>query len=86
MVSAVTAFEMNEFFTDTQVEGPFGKWVATHRFEAVPEGTRVSDHIQYEPPGGLLGLVLTAAFIERDLQRIFAYRTAKLREPLAGRE
>jgi ligand-binding SRPBCC domain-containing protein len=82
MVSEITAFEAPVTFTDTQVEGPLGKWVHTHHFEAVPEGTRVSDHVEYEPPGGLLGLVVKAGTIERDLQWIFEYRAKKVAELL----
>src|SRR5690242_13443638 len=63
VVSEITAFEPPATFTDTQVEGPFRKWVHTHRFEAVPGGTRVSDRVEYEPPGGLLGLIVKAGMI-----------------------
>jgi ligand-binding SRPBCC domain-containing protein len=82
MVSDVTAFEPPVAFADTQVEGPFRKWVHAHRFEAVDGGTRVSDRVEYEPPGGMLGLVATAAMIERDLKWVFEYRTAKSAELL----
>jgi ligand-binding SRPBCC domain-containing protein len=84
MVSEITALEAPSSFTDTQVEGPFGKWVHTHRFEAVPEGTRVSDRVEYEPPSGMLGLVVRAGMIERDLTWIFDYRTKRAAELLAG--
>ena len=82
VASEVTAFESGVSFTDAQVEGPFGKWVHTHHFEAVDGGTLVKDHIEYEPPGGLLGLVVTAGLIERDLRWIFAFRAKKLAELL----
>ena len=82
VVSEITAFDPPVTFTDTQVEGPFGKWVHTHRLEAVPGGTRVNDHVEYEPPGGLLGLVARPSLIEHDLKWIFEYRTRKLMELL----
>lgn len=78
LVSEVVAFEPNVSFTDVQREGPFRKWTHTHRFEAVPGGTRVTDVIEFEPPGGLLGLVATASAIERDLRRVFEYRRQEL--------
>jgi ligand-binding SRPBCC domain-containing protein len=84
MVSDITAFDAPVTFTDAQVEGPFRKWVHTHLFEEVAGGTRVSDRIEYEPPGGLLGLVAKAAVIERDLKWIFEYRTKKLAELLGA--
>jgi crotonobetainyl-CoA:carnitine CoA-transferase CaiB-like acyl-CoA transferase len=45
VVSEVTAWDPPTSFTDAQVEGPFRRWVHTHSFEAVPEGTRVLDEI-----------------------------------------
>jgi ligand-binding SRPBCC domain-containing protein len=84
VVSEVTDFEPPRTFTDVQVEGPFGKWAHTHRFEEVPGGTRLADRIDYEPPGGLLGRVVTAAMIERDLRGVFEYRSGKIKELLGG--
>jgi ligand-binding SRPBCC domain-containing protein len=78
VVSEVTAFEPPVTFTDAQIEGPFRKWVHTHTFEEVPGGTRLTDRIEYEASGGLLGLVVTTATIARDLQWVFEYRTKKL--------
>jgi len=80
MVSEITAFEEPILFTDTQREGPLRKWIHTHRFESVAGGTTISDRIEYEPPGGMLGLLVTAGWVERDLKWIFEYRTQKLIE------
>src|SRR5262245_36748916 len=80
LVNEVTALEPNRLMRDEQREGPFGKWVHSHQFEAIPGGTRVTDVIEFEPPGGLLGFMLTAQVIERDLREMFAYRQEKLRE------
>jgi ligand-binding SRPBCC domain-containing protein len=82
IVSEITAFEEEVLFRDEQREGPFGKWSHTHRFEQAPEGTRVTDQIDYEPPTGLLGLILNTQAIERDLQWIFSYRAQKVQELL----
>jgi ligand-binding SRPBCC domain-containing protein len=79
VVSIVTAFKKDVFFVDEQRKGPFRKWIHTHRFEAIPGGTRVADRIEFEPPGGLLGMMLTAGVIERDLQWVFAFRSQKLK-------
>jgi ligand-binding SRPBCC domain-containing protein len=84
MVSEITAFEAGVSFTDTQIEGPFRRWVHRHSFEAVPEGTRVRDHIEYEPPGGLLGLIVRAGMIESDLKWLFDYRQKKAAALLSG--
>jgi ligand-binding SRPBCC domain-containing protein len=82
-VSEVIACEPGVRFVEEQREGPFRRWVHTHRFEALAgDGVRVSDHIDFEPPGGILGLTVTAAFVLRDLERVFAYRQQKLAEML----
>jgi ligand-binding SRPBCC domain-containing protein len=78
MVSEITAYEPNVMFADTQREGPFKRWVHSHHFEAVPGGTRVTDRVDYEPPGGLLGLVMTARMIEHELRWVFDYRRQEL--------
>ena len=82
MATEVTAFEPNVMFRDEQRQGPFGKWIHTHRFEEVPGGTLVRDEIDFEPPGGLLGLVVTVKQIEKELEWVFAYREKKLQELL----
>lgn len=45
---------------DEMVDGPFPRWQHTHRFETTPEGTRLTDRVEYElplgPASGLSGL------------------------------
>jgi len=82
ITSEVTALEPNVLFVDEQREGPFRKWSHTHRFTSIPEGTQVQDIIDFEAPGGILGLIVSDMFILRDLEKVFAYRAARLRELL----
>jgi ligand-binding SRPBCC domain-containing protein len=83
VTSAVTAFEAGVSFVQEQVSGPFRRWVHTHRFEALPDGgTRVRESIDFEPPGGILGLQLTAAAVERELTRVFEHRKERWEELL----
>jgi ligand-binding SRPBCC domain-containing protein len=84
VVSEVTAFEPDSMFRDEQREGPFGQWVHTHTLETVAGGTRVTDHIAFEPPGGLLGKVVSSRSIERELEWIFSVRVQKLKEILGA--
>lgn len=85
VVSTIAEFEEGVRFADEQVEGPFRKWRHTHAFAALPEGgTRVTDAIEYEPPGGALGLIVTARFIDKDLRWVFDYRRQKLIELLGA--
>ncbi len=81
----MTVWEPEHHFVDEQREGPFKKWMHTHRFEALADGgTRVTDRIDFETPGGLLGFVVTAAAVERELKWIFEYRRQKLVQLLDG--
>jgi len=82
LVSEVTLFEANALFADEQRDGPFKKWLHWHQFESVSGGTRVIDRIDFDPPGGIMGLMVTAQWIEKDLKDIFEFRSQKLREIL----
>lgn len=82
MVSEITAYEPNVSFADTQCQGPFKRWVHTHLLEEIDGGTRVTDRIEYEPPGGLLGLVMSQTMIEHELRWIFEHRRKALAELL----
>jgi ligand-binding SRPBCC domain-containing protein len=83
ITSEVTAFTLDVSFVEEQRKGPFRRWVHTYRFEASDGSTRMTEVIDYEPPGGMLGLLLTAGVIERDLTALYAYRRDKLPELLA---
>jgi ligand-binding SRPBCC domain-containing protein len=85
VVSEVTAFEPDTLLVLGQRQGPFRRWTHTQRLEALGEGgTRLSERVDYEPPGGLLGLTVTAAFLERELTTLFAFRRQKLVELLGA--
>jgi len=82
IVSEVTALVPEALLVDEQRQGPFGKFVHTHRLEPVAEGTRMTDEIEFEPPAGLLGLVLSANRIRQELEAAFDYRMKRFRELL----
>lgn len=85
LVSEVTAFQPDQLIVDEQREGPFRKWVHTQRFEAIPGGTLLSERIEFEPPDGMLGFLLTAESILSELQELFAYREERLPELLGSK-
>jgi len=70
-------------FVDRQVKGPYRLW--HHRHEFVPDGDRtvVRDTVRYALPFGPAGELAHAAFVRRDLERIFAFRHAAV-ERLLG--
>jgi ligand-binding SRPBCC domain-containing protein len=82
-VIEVIAFEPDACFIEEQMEGTFRKWIHAHRFRAFADGaTRVLDEIDYEPPGGMLGLLLTPAAVEHELKEYFHHRNGALAEIL----
>src|SRR5207248_11543672 len=83
LVSEVTAFEVGALIVEEQREGPFAAWKHTQRFTAMPDGgSRRVDVVDYEAPGGMLGLMLSAAAIERELRASFEHRNGRLVELL----
>lgn len=67
-------------FVDEQLQGPYARWVHTHTFADAPDGgTLVADHVSYRLPLHPLS-ALVHPLIRRQLTRIFAYRTERVRE------
>lgn len=83
LVNEVTAFDEVVLIAEEQRQGPFKRWAFVHRFDVTDLGTRITEELTYEPPGGLLGMFVTAEVIERELETLFAYRAQQLREILA---
>lgn len=70
-------FEPGRLFRDVQISGPFASWDHHHTFEPIDAFSSVlHDRIDYQPPGGSLGRLLGAGFIQRKLERTFAFRHA----------
>lgn len=79
--SVISVWDPPNLFVDEQVRGPYRFWRHIHDFEAVEGGTLVSDTIDYRVPGGRLVNLL---FVQPDVERIFQFRQAKLRETFGG--
>ena len=82
-ISRIERWEPGRAFEDVQVKGPYRLWHHRHEFHAAGGGTLVQDHVRYALPLGWLGEGAHAAFVERDLARIFAFRYAAVKELLA---
>lgn len=76
-VSQITRWEPPFSFEDTQVRGPYSRWVHRHVFEEVPEGTLAIDDVSYRVPGGRL---VNRLFVAGEVKRIFEHRRARLLE------
>jgi ligand-binding SRPBCC domain-containing protein len=67
-------------FVDRQVRGPYRLWHHTHGFEPLgPDRTRMVDIVRYAHRFGPIGTVAEALVVERDLARIFDFRSEQIR-------
>jgi ligand-binding SRPBCC domain-containing protein len=86
LTNEVTAFEEGVLIAEEQRQGPFKRWTFLHRFKATATGTRIDEELTYEPPGGMLGMLVTAKMIENELESLFAFRADQLRQAFARSE
>jgi ligand-binding SRPBCC domain-containing protein len=80
-----TVYEKNRLFVDEQLRGPFAKWVHRHEFEAAGNGTRMTDRIEYELPGGPIVNRLFAWIVRLGLGNMFAHRH-RVTQAVCGRQ
>jgi ligand-binding SRPBCC domain-containing protein len=73
--SEITAWEPPHRFVDLQRRGPYRFWRHEHRFRQTENGTEISDRVDYAVFGGS---IINSLFVEPDIRKIFAYRTARL--------
>lgn len=71
-------YEEPRLFRDIQLRGPFARWEHEHRFEAVPGGAALTDHVAYELPLPPFGGWFGGGFARATLERTFRYRHALL--------
>ncbi len=84
VVHEITTFDEPDSFTEQQVSGPLGSWSHHHLFENLDDrSVRITDRIEFEPPGGIVGLVITADRILENLEEGFEFRYEQL-EKLLG--
>lgn len=82
-----TEYERDRRFVDVQRRGPFRTWRHEHDFEPTPDGgTRITDTIEWEPPGGTAGELLAGPRVQSDLEAGFDFRTRRLEHDLALHE
>ncbi len=81
----ITVVEAPHRILEKQIVGPLQLWIHDHLFEATPEGgVRVIDRIEFEPPSGLAGLLVTEDRIRSSLEDGFDHRYLQL-ETLFGK-
>ncbi len=73
----ITRWEPPGSFEDTQLSGPYAKWVHTHRFFEDGTETIVQDRVVYALPLGPLGRI-AHPLVARQLRRVFDFRESVL--------
>lgn len=77
----ITEWRENASFTDEQEQGPYRLWRHTHTFrETQPGFVEMHDRVDYELPLGILGRFAAGWFVRRQLQVVFDYRAAAIRD------
>lgn len=69
--SVISEWQPPFAFCDEQERGPYRLWRHRHEFAATPEGTLVTDAVEYAVPGGWLAHTLV---VRRNLATIFTWR------------
>jgi ligand-binding SRPBCC domain-containing protein len=67
-----------EYFTDSQLSGPYSRWHHKHIFKPVDGGVEITDVVEYKVPLGFLGKIAEHLFVKRKVESIFAYRESIL--------
>lgn len=71
----ITLYEPPNRFVDLQLRGPYSYWHHTHTFTETPDGTLLTDEVQYALPFGLLGELMRELVVRRQLEHIFRQRS-----------
>lgn len=79
-VTEIAQVDRPHYFVDEQRIGPYRFWHHEHRFIEMAGGCQVIDLLHYQLPLGVVGRFINRCKVARDLQEIFGYRRAKLRD------
>ncbi|MSR57526.1 MAG: hypothetical protein EXS05_07625 [Planctomycetaceae bacterium] len=80
----ITAFDPHVKLSEKMLKGVFGAWDHDYLFSTNSnDETVVSDHIEFEPPSGMLGFLVTKKKILDYLEESFEHRQDQLKKLLA---
>jgi ligand-binding SRPBCC domain-containing protein len=79
----ITDYSRPDRFTETQVKGLLPRYVHEHLLLARSnDKVLITDRIEFEPPGGLMGFMLTADRLRTTLDRGLSHRHTALKRLL----
>lgn len=81
----ITEFERPLVYIERQIKGPLKSYQHEHRFDVNPDGQVVIlDRIEFTPPGGLTGMLVTESKLMESFEDGFFYRHQQLKKLLEG--
>jgi ligand-binding SRPBCC domain-containing protein len=81
----ILQFERPTLYVEQAIRSPMKSYWHEHRFETNSAGqTVMTDRIEFSPPGGLLGLLVTESKILDSLEDGFYHRHEQLKKLLKG--
>jgi ligand-binding SRPBCC domain-containing protein len=79
-MTEITQVADKKYFIDEQRFGPYALWHHQHHFKEINSGVEMTDIIHYKNPFWLLGDIVNALFVKKQLNGIFEYRFKKVEE------
>jgi ligand-binding SRPBCC domain-containing protein len=73
-LTEISEWEPPHRFTDTQLKGPYKKWVHTHSFREDGQETIINDHVQYQLPNVPFSEIVHRWYVRKQVEHIFEYR------------
>ena len=73
-VAEHTAYDPPNMFEDTQVSGPFKKWVHKHHIILEKDGALLRDEIEFDPGFSFVGELGAKLVILPKIEKMFEYR------------
>lgn len=79
-ITEITHVMEGKYFIDEQRFGPYALWHHQHHFRKTAGGIEMIDEINYAIPLGILGRLVHALFVGKQVKAIFAYRKEVLEQ------
>jgi ligand-binding SRPBCC domain-containing protein len=73
-ITEITQVDEPHLFVDEQRFGPYRFWHHQHHFREIAAGVEIRDIVHYSLFMGLLGGIMNALVVEKQLREIFNYR------------
>ncbi len=82
----IIEFSRPGLVVEQQLTGPMKSWRHRHEYEETSNGVLMRDLVEFELPGGLIGLLLSESKVRDSLEDGFFYRDQRLQELISQGE